>query len=30
MVPIGFKNAIKVIRDDWKIMDNEGRLLLGT
>ena len=28
IVPIGFKNVVKVYRDDWKIMDNEGRLLL--
>jgi hypothetical protein len=28
VVPIGFKNAVKLYRDDWKILDNEGRLLL--
>jgi hypothetical protein len=28
VVPIGFKNVVKLYRDDWKILDNEGRLLL--
>jgi len=28
VVPIGFKNVLKLYRDDWKVMDSEGNLLL--
>jgi len=27
-VPLGFKNVIKMYRDDWKILDSKGNLML--